>query len=642
MSYGIDQVVQQRVDTYRSKPEQLQKNYAQNQQLIDLLALQKIKSEKESAARQMQMTAQQNPQTIAQQREAELMQMTKNELAQQQQGVLGQKQAMAQKQMQRPPMPQQRPQAPQPQAQGIAGVPAPNMQKMAEGGVVGFNGQQGSLVPDVMQPKKLSRKEVEAMIAKGTDPKDIARITGNQFVAKMVGDRVEILPGDPDGEMGVGDTPMKAFGRMVKAPFSAAGDLWTSLDPEEGESVGDFANEFMSGFTGNTPRPPEPKTPDAADAALAGESFGVLASDQNKTYADFAPEEEGMGLEDKYLGGSGSSRTVSYGDKSPDDISALMDQFGIRPDLNAPDINFKGMDALQSEYGDKAYDWNMDKIQRTPEEQARIDEMLSERKGIYDRINDPERNRERGIINRLVAAGGSRTAGNMFGNMVKAGQKTENIQDSNLLAAQKDLSDFEMENIINQAKKDRESSALYGGKATQLGMAQDTQGALADAKMDWEGQLKEFDAVGKDRTAGIGALVDYAKVGATDRATAQRGSSDKLYQLLNQRNSAISTSQEAAELMSTAMANLQINGSELIAQLEDAEAKLASSPKDPMLQQAVDVAQRRIQTMLEKDPAYRAGKKAQMQAQETIDYLDELINMGDSAYPQISNVRRVN
>ena len=48
---AIDQEIQRKVDAYRSNPQALQQRYAQNQQFIDLLALQKLKSEKDAAGR---------------------------------------------------------------------------------------------------------------------------------------------------------------------------------------------------------------------------------------------------------------------------------------------------------------------------------------------------------------------------------------------------------------------------------------------------------------------------------------------------------------------------------------------------------------------------------------------------------------
>ena len=90
----IDQAVQSRLDAYRGNPQALAQRYQMSQDLLDLLALQKLKSEKEAAAREMQLQmAQQQgqPPTVAQQREQEVMNMTKQELAQQV-GQVGQQQ----------------------------------------------------------------------------------------------------------------------------------------------------------------------------------------------------------------------------------------------------------------------------------------------------------------------------------------------------------------------------------------------------------------------------------------------------------------------------------------------------------------------------------------------------------------------
>lgn len=77
MNGGIDQQINQKMDAYRGNPQQLMQRYQQNQQLVDLLALQKLKTEKEAAARDMQMKMQQQPQTIAQQREQEVLGLPK-------------------------------------------------------------------------------------------------------------------------------------------------------------------------------------------------------------------------------------------------------------------------------------------------------------------------------------------------------------------------------------------------------------------------------------------------------------------------------------------------------------------------------------------------------------------------------------
>ena len=121
---AIDQQIQEKVDAYRNNPEALQKNYQINQNLLDLLALQKIKSEKDAAARELQMSMEQNPQTIAAQRGEEAIGRTKDDLVKQVGGVAGQLEQQKQRNLQRA-------------AAGIASQPAPNM-RMAGGGIVSF------------------------------------------------------------------------------------------------------------------------------------------------------------------------------------------------------------------------------------------------------------------------------------------------------------------------------------------------------------------------------------------------------------------------------------------------------------------------------------------------------------------------
>lgn len=151
--FGIDQQVQQTADAYRGKPEMLQQKYAQNQQLIDLLALQKLKSDKEEASRQiaLQMGNQGKPQTIADQRESQVLDMTKKEVIDEQAGVMQNKMKQMQDAQRKvlqsagaPQMPAQAtPQPQEPPAAGLAGLPAPNIQGMAGGGIVAFD-QGGS------------------------------------------------------------------------------------------------------------------------------------------------------------------------------------------------------------------------------------------------------------------------------------------------------------------------------------------------------------------------------------------------------------------------------------------------------------------------------------------------------------------
>ena len=154
--YGIDQTLEQTADAYRGNPQMLQQKYAQNQNLIDLLALQKLKSEKESAQREMQLKMGGKPPTVADQREQQVLDMTKQEVVQEQAGVMQNKlreQQEAQKKL------MQAAGAPQ----GIAGVTAPNIspQMMAGGGIVAFNGTTGSAVDGNQGEEEARRAEEE-------------------------------------------------------------------------------------------------------------------------------------------------------------------------------------------------------------------------------------------------------------------------------------------------------------------------------------------------------------------------------------------------------------------------------------------------------------------------------------------------
>jgi len=156
------------------------------------------------------------------------------------------------------------------------------------------------------------------------------------------------------------------------------------------------------------------------------------------------------------------------------------------PTFNAPTYNMPDLDATLGEYGDKGYNWYLDKAGRTPEVKARMEEMLAKRQETFDAANDPERQRERALINRLVAAGGSRTAGNMFGNMVRAGQKTEDIYDANRQKALQNMQDFELANVINPDEAERRAAAESG-----LGMFGEALGLEKDkSKADFETALK--------------------------------------------------------------------------------------------------------------------------------------------------------
>jgi len=146
--------VQDKVDAYRGNPAALQKRYMQSQELVDLLAMQKMKSEKAAYARDMQLKMENKPTTIAQQYEAELTGQTKNDMLKNVGGVLKNKQAMAQKNINKVA-------AGDPRVSGVAANPLPPVVKAAGGGIIGF--AAGDKVPttyeELVKEKKAELKK---------------------------------------------------------------------------------------------------------------------------------------------------------------------------------------------------------------------------------------------------------------------------------------------------------------------------------------------------------------------------------------------------------------------------------------------------------------------------------------------------
>lgn len=158
----LPQDLQNRVDAYRGNPEALQQRYAVSQELIDLLALQKIKSDKEAAARDMQMqlaqqqAAQGMPPTVGQKLEGEVTDMTKRDVVAKIAKTLGQQQQKRQANI------QQLASAGIPQAPGAA--QAMPTQAMAAGGIVAF--EEGGSIDEKLAELDAAKEE-ESRLRRG-------------------------------------------------------------------------------------------------------------------------------------------------------------------------------------------------------------------------------------------------------------------------------------------------------------------------------------------------------------------------------------------------------------------------------------------------------------------------------------------
>lgn len=148
------------VDAYRGREPELMQRYQNSQELIYLLALQKLKSEKEAAMRdiQMKMNPQGEPPTIAQQRENEVRDLSVKELATQSAGAMQQRQAQLQD-AQRNML-----------ARGLAAAPgAQNAgQMLAGGGIVAFNGEEDGSYVDPQAGMSMAQRADDYMRRHGS------------------------------------------------------------------------------------------------------------------------------------------------------------------------------------------------------------------------------------------------------------------------------------------------------------------------------------------------------------------------------------------------------------------------------------------------------------------------------------------
>jgi len=228
MTYGIDQLVQDKADAYRGNPAALQKRSAMSKELIDMLALQKITSEKDAAARDMQLKMEQQPGTIAQQLEQKAMGQTKNEMLEGVAGVMKTNQAKQQANMQRMAsagIPKSAAAGPPPQ--GLAGQSKPNMQMMAQGGIVGY--APGGTV----QEKADKIAEIRKKIAAGT----ITKAAGEAQIEAIAPAKTPDFSRDPKGALRKDSGLLGKGLNLLGVPTSEVADLEAAQRQETGAKL---------------------------------------------------------------------------------------------------------------------------------------------------------------------------------------------------------------------------------------------------------------------------------------------------------------------------------------------------------------------------------------------------------------------
>lgn len=455
--------VEDRVAAYRGNPAPLQQRYAMSQDLLDLLALQKIKSEKESAARQMQLQmAQQNAaegaeMTVAQQREKEVMDLTKNELAEQRgdtaQQQVSEQQSNIQKLM-----------------SGIARAPgaqaAAQPKMMAEGGIVAF-AEGGSTLDAARERRRAAQDALYkfGLRQRRDDPEGFRAAQEELRAAEAAIRDAEMA--ESGGPAGVMRRPMGAPAPM--APPPAVPDNRAMLNQADAQTRAQPPA---------APRPPAP-------AGLAG--LPAAAPTAAPTAA--APAAAPAGLP-----------AALPGKPAAPGVAMIP---GLKESIEADAA--RDPEAAQRAQEDRIRE--MYKL--SPEQRAVYEQGIAQRQRMFDEAYDPERQRREGLKQFLIGAGGRRYG--EFGGGAQAGMSYDEGQ-----RAQR-LKDFEAmqksrEGLVGLEREGIKPAIEGGLKGLEQASAQRRQG-----------QASGVNVYGTDvqaNTAALNRQVEMAKVAAQNAANA--------------------------------------------------------------------------------------------------------------------------
>lgn len=395
--------VDDRVDAYKGNTKPLEQRYAMTQDLLDLLALQKIKSEKDAAARDMQLKmAQQSAEsgqanmTVAQQREQEVGELTKNELAQQR-GDTAQQQTQQQQDKMKQMM------------GGIASASGANMaaqpKAMAAGGIVGYAGPEGSQVGKkpldadaqaelqeaqrtgdrnamMMTIKKLAAAgyDVATLLPRGVlgAAESVVRGVADSRVGRALG--LDAIPKLPEAVFGGDRTSMTPMMDKVRREEQAAGQ---PPPPARPTSVSEAQATAAAGPQAAVP--PAEKLPPA----------NVVAAAQGAPRPPAAPKPPGLpGLP----GAAGAPPQVQLGAVGP------ANDFGQK--LEAAALKNAQIDpAARQLEEEKRIESRM---ALTPEQRKVYEEGIGGLQKMYNEQYDPERQQREGLKRALIGAGGRR------------------------------------------------------------------------------------------------------------------------------------------------------------------------------------------------------------------------------------------
>lgn len=542
----INQDVMSRVAAYRGNPAALQQRYAMKQDLIDLLALQKIKSEKDAAARQMQLQmAQQQaangeaPMTVAEQREREVMDMTKRELVEQRGDTL--KQQAQQKQ---------------------------NQFNKLMGGVAAASGAQAAA-----QPKAMAAGGIVAF-ADGGSALDKARERAKAARQKLQTYGTMQRRNDPEGfaaaqqEVQDAQAALKEAEGAYAAEMSAAGADRPAFNRRE---VGALKGPMGLAALPAAAPAAAPEAPRAPMAPVDPREFGGLAA--------LPGAQPSAPARTSAAPGAGPARpaapSMPTGAPAPAGVAGLPTAAPTRPGM-IPGLreSIEADVALDPAARQKAEETRISgMLGMSPEEKAAIEQANAFRKRQFEEQFDPERQRREGIKQFLIGAGGRRYG--EFGGGAQAGMSYDAAQRAAKLKEFEDMQKGIMEPFTKQ--REAAKAGIEGGfKGLEAASGQRRTGQTAGSNVystETQAETATQDRASRERENALNREVEKLKVQAQQAATAAAREGTDFARLQGHLNTIVTNRARAVEAVNKRFAS----------QLSMLDMGLQANPKDKAL-----------------------------------------------------------
>lgn len=470
MALSLDQEIGRKADAMRRMDPRVAQNQAkQSDDFLSLIALQKLKSEKDAAQRQLALQMEQRPETIAKQRETELLQRNKDDLLKQTAGLMGLAQQRERQNLQRAA---QGPQTPMQGGMGnLAGQVRPQIARMAGGGIVGY--QAGTLVDG----EEEEEEEEEVVVEEGKDPYSGGVDAITQEALRRSKGRPSIL---------------SRLKRGAPSPYTEqrVAEAQKRLE-DRNQRLRSLDTYYDDPFAGGLPKdaaraaPPPPKVDDkkvvpgttpGTTPGIAGANAGLPSISIPQVKAQ-APDYSGVGtvgrgiLDAAGLGGSMESRRDdSYKYLMGDDAARyqkLMDRLDAlnKKQSDPTDLGLRQFQAWASGIGRKGLGAGAPALMAEQDRQAKAERaMLADMMGLEKELMTAQRGARSTAL--TAAMDDRRTAANIMASTTVDERKAAREFVTNQLEADKSnqqakLKELQIEatNALNKAIKDQESQA---------------------------------------------------------------------------------------------------------------------------------------------------------------------------------------